>query len=348
MSFLLLIIYIFFTGILLYFGIKNFPGEKYQFLAIIPFKKSRTGEWYGINITYYGLLNAISYSFSTALFLTLTMSYNISFKTVLFSVLIILSICMPASKLMARLVENKKNTFTVSGASFVGSITAPFVVLITSYLITKNIDIALNESFVVLSSLAISYITGEGIGRLACLSFGCCYGKKVSDFKGPIKKIFEKFYTVFEGKTKKISYESGCENVKTIPVQSVASILFNLTGILAIIFYSQGYIKTAFLTSVIVINLFRFLSEFLRNDFRGNKKVSTYQYFSIINIIYSIIISLLFNTSNSADFNILNGINEASKLKYLLIAIFVISFLYTGVSKVTYSTIKFKVMKSNI
>ena len=43
---------------------------------------------------------------------------------------------------------------------------------------------------IVLAALAIGYILGEGLGRLACLSFGCCYGKPLDQCGKVVSILF--------------------------------------------------------------------------------------------------------------------------------------------------------------
>ncbi len=61
--------------------------------------------------------------------------------------------------------------------------------------------------------LSIGYTFGESLGRLACLSFGCCYGKPLSQCSEQIRNLFEHFNVVFTGETKKrLMRRGGCEH----------------------------------------------------------------------------------------------------------------------------------------
>ena len=68
----------------------------------------------------------------------------------------------------------------------------------------------------VMASLAIAYLIGEGIGRLACISFRCCYGKPVSEMGTLSQRIFSRFSVSFHGDTKKIVYASGRVQYKKV------------------------------------------------------------------------------------------------------------------------------------
>ena len=59
-----------------------------------------------------------------------------------------------------------------------------------------------------MGAIFIAYAFGEGIGRLACISFGCCYGKPLSECNPLIERIFQRWNFAFQGKTKKIAYAS--------------------------------------------------------------------------------------------------------------------------------------------
>jgi prolipoprotein diacylglyceryltransferase len=58
---------------------------------------------------------------------------------------------------------------------------------------------------------------GEGLGRIACISFGCCYGKPLAKVHPTVRRIFDKWNFVFSGKMKKISYASGMEGEEVVP-----------------------------------------------------------------------------------------------------------------------------------
>jgi prolipoprotein diacylglyceryltransferase len=83
---------------------------------------------------------------------------------------------VPSSKLMARIVERKKHTSTIGGASFVGLLLAPWIIQGTQ-VVCLSTGAGQVSVMVVLAAVMICYTLGEGLGRLACISFGCCYGK---------------------------------------------------------------------------------------------------------------------------------------------------------------------------
>jgi hypothetical protein len=51
----------------------------------------------------------------------------------------------------------------------------------------------------------IAYAFGEGLGRLACISFGCCYGVALPEAHPLLRHMFDRWHFVFSGSMKKIS-----------------------------------------------------------------------------------------------------------------------------------------------
>ncbi len=332
------------SSIMIYWGIKNLPNEKWQFIATLPEKKEHDDFWKGINLTYYGLFNANSYTISVLIFLILTSAVQISpIKTVILTV-IILGVCIPASKIVARIVENKQGTLTIGGASFVGIITTPIIITLL------NNFFFLNEGKIpvlpVLAAMAVAYTFGESLGRLACLSFGCCYGKKLNESGQVIQNIFKNYYHIFYGKTKKISYASNLDGEKVIPVQSLTSIIYLVTGIISLLLFFNKFFTLSLILSVTVTQLWRFFSETLRADFRGNMKISAYQIMALISIFYAIVLKFIYKS----DF-IPKSISVTYSYDYLynvpvlifLEILWALTFLWTGKSIVTASKIKFYV-----
>jgi len=159
------------------------------------------GIWQGINLTYYGFFNAVAYLFAVALFLIMTGSLSITIVGALSVVLPVLAICMPAARFIARLVEKKQHTFSVGGASFTGILIAPWIIKVVNLSLGKwlGFHMPVGET---LAAMFIAYAFGEGLGRLACISFGCCYGKPLSACSPLMKRIFRQWNFVFWGSDK--------------------------------------------------------------------------------------------------------------------------------------------------
>jgi len=328
---------------MIFWGIKNLPHEKWQFIATFPEKKTDDC-WEGINLTYYGLFNANSYTISVFIFLVLTSSIQISpLKTIILTT-IILGVCIPASKIVARIVENKPGTLTIGGASFVGIVITPFIItVLNNFLFINDGKIPVLP---VLSAIAISYTFGESLGRLACLSFGCCYGKKLNESGKMVQGIFKNFNHIFYGKTKKISYASSLEGEKVIPVQSVTSILYLFTGIISLLLFFNKFFAFSLILSVTVTQLWRFFSETLRADFRGNMKISAYQIMSFISILYVVVLRFIYkNDFIPKSLSVVYSFDYLYNVPVLIFLeiLWVLTFLWTGKSIVTGSKIKFYV-----
>src|SRR5262249_23327484 len=147
---------------------------------------------------------------AVALFFVLMTALGTPLGETLTIVIAELAVCAPAAKLVARLVEKKSSTFTIAGSFFVGIIIAPWVVTLAnwSYSSTGGVTVSVTA---VMAAATIVYAFGEGLGRLACISFGCCYGKPLSQLSLPIQRLFRRWHFVFFGQTKKIAYASGLE-----------------------------------------------------------------------------------------------------------------------------------------
>ncbi len=323
---------------------KKLPKENMQILACIPIRKLNDEHWHCINITYYGFITCIAYGLSIVTFFFLTASKGVPARISLFIVFTILFFTVPASKIVAKLVEKKKNRFSVGAASFVGVLLIPFV---TEFAINffSNLNQTINYFFAIVNALAISYCIGEGIGRLACISFGCCYGKQIDHINLPLRFLFKKLKFEFYGKTKKISYESGLEGKPVIAVQAITAVLYSFLALVgSYLFFNNSYI----LSLVLVFfpsQLWRFLSEFLRADYRGEGKISHYQIMTVISMCYMALIIIFSDRSQIP-------VIETDYTKGLtiffngyVVTVTVITSLYifilTGISKVTKAEARF-------
>jgi hypothetical protein len=276
------------------------------------------------------------------IFLVLTSSVQISPIRTIILTIIILGVCIPASKIVAQIVENKPGTLTIGGASFVGIIITPIIItLLNNFFFLDEGKIPVLP---VLAAMAIAYTFGESLGRLACLSFGCCYGKKLNESSQILQNIFKNFYHIFYGKTKKISYASNLDGEKVIPVQSLTSIIYLVAGITSLLLFFNKFFTFSLILSVMITQLWRFYSETLRADFRGNMKISAYQIMSFISILYTIALNFIYRNdfipkrlSVTFSFDYLYNVPILIFLEIL----WVLTFLWTGKSIVTASKIKF-------
>ncbi len=192
---------------LLGWGVRTLPAERWQMLAAVPVAKAADGSWRGVNLTFYGFFSATGTALGFAMMLLLLASLGIPASIAVLLALLLLVVCVPASRVIAGLVERKPNTFTIAGAAFVASLIFPWLILAIQPLAVT----LLHHEIAVLPILAaaISYALAESIGRLACLSFGCCYGMPLRDVKPGLARLFRRRNLVIHGSTKKAAYASG-------------------------------------------------------------------------------------------------------------------------------------------
>ena len=102
--------------------------------------------------------------------------------------------------------------------------------------------------------------------------------------------------------------------------------------------------------SLIVTQGWRFASEFLRADYRGNGRISAYQIMTLIAIGYTFTIAYLIKTLDPGLPNLLLGINSLWNpgIIIFLVALLIFVFLYTGQSRITSSSINIQVLQKNI
>lgn len=326
------------------------PKNDGQILAAIPIKACGTAVWNGLNLTGYGLYNAIAYALAAAITFLLLGSIGIPALTATLVFFALVSICVPASSIMARIVEGKRHTLTVGGASFVGILLAPWIILLASR-IAQYTGATPLPIIPILAALAIAYAFGEGIGRLACISFGCCYGRPIASLPPKLQPWFAPIAFRFVGHTRKITYAGNLENIPVVPIQAMTNILYLSTGLIAMLLFLQGHFMTACLAGLLVTQIWRIISEWFRADFRGNLRFSAYQRMSLASILYmGILLPLLPSTEQHAIPQLLAGLQTLWHPGMILAlqALFVFAFLFTGRSSVTASTIKFYVCKDKI
>lgn len=230
---------------------KTLPGEQWQVIAAYPYQKGPDGSWLGRNLTYYGLFvaTAVVMGVATCAFLLGSMAMPASGLLLLVSLL--LSVCVPASKLMARWIERKQAVLTIGGASFVGMALAPACIGVTNALL-ETFGHGSLPILPTLAALAIAYALGEGAGRLGCISFGCCYGKPLLSYQGILSGLFARFHFIFTGQTKKAAYEAGLEHQPVIPIQAVTAMIFVGSSLLGMYWFLSGSFHLAFVEVMVI------------------------------------------------------------------------------------------------
>jgi hypothetical protein len=332
-------------------GFRSLTREEWQIAVAAPKARVTADLWSGTNYTYYGIFQALAFVVSAALLRVMVSALDVPFFPAS-SLLLVGSLgvlCFSAATVLARLVEKKKHTLTVGGAFFIGLLAAPW--LITA--INKVAAAAGKPPIPLMPLLAagvVAYTIGEGLGRLACISFGCCYGKPLSSLHPLFQSLFRRHNFVFYGKTKKIAYEAGLDSTEVVPIQAVTSIFLVLTGLAGIYLFLNSLYSSAFLLAVISTQTWRYVSEMLRADYRGAGRISAYQVMAVIAVVYAFALWAVLPNDPAIKSHIVVGIGHlwdpASILVLQVSGVAV--FLYTGRSKVTEASLTFHVRRDRV
>jgi prolipoprotein diacylglyceryltransferase len=331
------------TG-LLSWAFRTLPREGWQMMAAVPRVKDRSGTWSGLNLTYYGLFVSASCVLAVGVFLLLMAAVGCGPRFSMVIVVAVLTLCIPASRVLAGVVEKKKHTLTVGGASFLGLLMAPVLL----WLIDAFFPALSNGHFSmlpVLAALSIAYAVGEGVGRLACISFGCCYGKPLSQCHPWLRRLFEGHSFVFAGSTKKIAYEGGLVGEKVVPIQAVTSVVYVATGLVSLLLYLKAWYSVAFGFCAVSTQIWRVLSEMLRADYRGDGTVSSYQKMALAGGLYTagLLWTLPPSPAVPADLSVGLAALWDPLVPLFLECLGIAVFWFSGRSKVTGSTLSFHV-----
>jgi hypothetical protein len=329
------------SGLVLW-ACKRLPDERWQFLASVPIMKDQGGRWLGLNFTYYGFFTANALAFGIALLIVLFGSLRVPLTMASILILTVLALCLPAARWVARWVEGKQCTFTIAGAFFVGIIVAPAAIL----LLNSQLPSMGQSPLPIIPSLAaimIAYAFGEGLGRLACISFGCCYGIAVSAAHPILRRMFERWYFVFSGEMKKISYSSAMEGKRVIPIQAMTAQLYISTGLISTLLYLNGAFVAAFILAMIITQGWRTFSETMRADYRGEQAFSAYQAMGLFAIIFALALSYIVPTETELTADLSAGIETLWQPIVLLSlqALWAVIFVMFGKSMVTGAEISF-------
>jgi prolipoprotein diacylglyceryltransferase len=334
---------------LLSWGVRTLPAERWQMLAAVPVAKAADGSWRGVNLTFYGFFSATGTAFGFTMMLLLLSSVGTPASIAILFALLLLVVCVPASRVIAGLVERKRNTFTVAGAAFVASLILPLLILALQPLAAKLLHHKI-AVLPILAAAAISYALGESIGRLACLSFGCCYGMPLRDAKPALARLFRRHNLVIHGATKKAAYASGLADEPLIPVQAITSAVFAAAGVAGLALFLLRHFRLAALIPVIATWGWRACSEGLRADYRGGSQISVYQVMAILSVLYLSIFLVLLPSSSviTPDLSAAFGQFFCAATILPLQVFWVALFLYYGKSRVTDSTVSFHVIAERL
>ncbi len=342
-----------FLGLLFRWSFKALLREEWQVIASIPMSKKSPDTWQGLNITAYGLILGGATVAAVTVILILLGAVGIPVRMTMSGIGSMLLVCIPAAKVMAVLVEKKSGTFTVAGATFVGVLAAPPVIWGLSKMFGPFPDLRVPIPALV-AAPAVAYALGEGIGRLACISFGCCYGKPLSECSELTRKLLGSRAFVFSGKTKKIAYESGFVGVPVVPIQAMTAVVNTSVGLVGILLFLNSYYSAALILTLVVTQLWRVWSETLRADYRGEGKISLYQIMSALSILLVIGVAYVLPTESGsgplAPPDLRAGLVSLWDPEVILFvqAVGAAIFLFYGRSTVTGSNMSFHVFQQRI
>ncbi len=333
----------------LIWGFRVLPGERWQILATLPWRQAASGEWLGRNLTYYGLFSSAAQLVSVSVIYLLFGAVGVTRLGTTVLVLAVLGVSVPASRLVAWWVEKKSATFSVGGAAFVGILLAPWAVLMANAWVLP----ALGTEAPLLPALAamgVAYGFGEGLGRLACISFGCCYGKPLTDTGPWMRRLFGRFHFVFRGETKKIAYAGNLAGEKVVPIQAVTAMLYTGVGLAGMLLFLHGAYSAALLLTLGVTQLWRVLSETLRADWRGAGTLSAYQWLALLSLPYALAVITWLPAAPLPAADLLRGLDALwhPGMVLFLIALWTVVFVFYGRSEVTGSRLSLYVCHDRI
>jgi hypothetical protein len=280
--------------------------------------------------------------FGVGLLIVLFGSLYVPTTVTLGLILGVLLLCLPAAKWVARLVEGKPCTFTVAGAFFVGIFVTPAVLYVFN-LALPGMGLRSVPPVPALAAVMIAYTFGEALGRLACISFGCCYGVSLAAAHPILQKLLGRRHFVFSGQMKKISYASGMEGMQVVPIQAMTSLVYIALGLAATLLFLKGNFEVAFIVTITVTQGWRSLSETLRADYRGDGRISAYQIMGVLAIFLAFAVTFLLPAERAITPDLSAGIDAAwhPAVVLFLQVLWGIVFVLFGKSMVTGAEISF-------
>ena len=320
---------------------RTLPRERWQIIGAIPLRKNADGSWSGLNLTYYGLFNAVALSGAVGLVLVLCGAVGVNAGLLISILIILLGCCLSAARSIARWVEKKPHTFSVGAASFVGIVGAPWLVMIMAVMAERFWSIRF-DSMAIVAALMVGYAMGEGVGRLACISFGCCYGRPMDQMPSWVRRYFPWATFTYIGGTKKITYAHHLDGQKVFAIQAVTAVLYSAGALVGSLLFLYGQFAWAFAICLAITQAWRFISEFYRSDFRGDRKISAYQIMSLVTIPYGLLLPFFFKASDRAP-DLMAGLRLVWSPGSILLlqVLWIIMFLRTGRSDVTGAGLRF-------
>jgi hypothetical protein len=200
-----------------------------------------------------------------------------------------------------------------------------------------------------LAALGTAYAVGEGLGRLACVSFGCCYGKPLDTFSPRWQAWLGRFAFVFDGPLKKANYEGRLNGRRAFPIQAVTAVVLVTVGLSAAALLLHRRAAAAYLVAVVGSQAWRFCSEFLRADQRGGGRLSAYQLMAIFSAGYAVLIAVLLPAGDVRP-QLWAGLNSLVRVEVVLglQALWLAILWFMGRSTVTAAHLTFHLVRERL
>ncbi len=325
---------------------RHLPSECWQIAVAVPARSRVVGDtgptWPAVNITFYGVISAIAYMLAMLAFVFLAGAANQPIAAVAIFSMLLLLVGIPASKWVALWVEGVPG-HTIGGALFAVVISVLPALWLTNML-CGAIGVPRAEPDVLLASAAIAYVLGEAIGRLACLSFGCCYGRSIDSATPLQRALYSSTATIYRGRFKKIAYASGLDGRPVIAVQSVACAALFGVFIVSVWFFWKGHVTLSLIIALGLAQLWRAYSETLRADYRGREGFTVYQGMALTGVGLTLLYAWIHNAPASVIPTFVRGLEVVTRIEVLLctqaLAIAILSLM--GRSYVTSSRLEYQ------
>jgi hypothetical protein len=325
-------------------GFRNLPGEGWQIALAVPARGTAAEGrfWPAINFTFYGIISAAAYGLSALLFVFLMGASGQPLLPAAMFAGLLLAVGIPASKWVARWVEGAPG-HTIGGAVFAVMVAAVPAMAITQWAM-QSFGGPSFQPGVVIAAASIAYVLGEAIGRLACLSFGCCYGRPIAQCTSLQKALYSRFTETYRGRFKKISYASGLHDQPVIAVQSIACAFLFAVFLISLWLFWKGYVAASIIFALGLSQLWRAYSEQLRADFRGRDGFTVYQAMALIGALLSIVFASVYrdSTALSAVVSAKAGWHAVAQLEVVLLSqtLALLIVVYMGRSSITSSRLE--------
>ena len=194
---------------LIVWGVRTLPAERWQMLAAVPIAKSADGSWRGLNLTFYGFFSATGTTFGFAIMLLLLASVGIPACRQLRCWYCSFCCCGSGVATDRRNRRAQAQHLHRRGRGVRRNHLLPLLVLALAAVRWPRTASRSFRCLPIFAAAAIAYVLGESVGRLACLSFGCCYGMPLREANPAIARLFQNHNLVIQGPTKKAHMRPG-------------------------------------------------------------------------------------------------------------------------------------------